>query len=222
MKLLLVIGVCALATLASGQYHPQPMKQSEAEAEFCAAVDKEGNATERLRIAKEYLERYPNDVPLGRYAASIIYQSSIHKSDAVEYLRMFADAHHREIGPQYYYARIADDTLIWDEKARWALARDSTNYWAWLMWMAAEWHKSNPEMSSVMTRIEKAIALDSSRPEAFMFLGDAHGEQGNWLSAIEAYEAGLVCDSSSNPLRLRLEDAKDELRKKVAEQPTPP
>ena len=63
MKLLLVIGVCALATLASGQYHPQPMKQSEAEAEFCAAVP-----TWRQRVALENRWRWgrPNDRPEDR------------------------------------------------------------------------------------------------------------------------------------------------------------
>ena len=39
-----------------------------------------------------------------------------------------------------------------------------------------------------------------------------------WLIAIQAYEAGLVCDPMNQNLRMRLEDAQDRLKKSETEQ----
>lgn len=207
-----ILGLLSLAT-AAGKYNPQSMKQSAEEIAFDAEMSRESSSEERMKIAKSYLERYPNDIPLGRYATDVMRRSSADKTEVIDYLQTFANAHPRDIGPQYYYARIADDTLIWEEKARWALAKDSKNFWAWLMWMAAEWHQSNPDLKLVTERVGRAVSLDPSRPEGYFFLGDAFAEQGDWPQAIEAYEAGLVCDPLDNRLRERLEDANDRLKK---------
>lgn len=207
-----ILGLLSLA-MAASKYTPLPMKQSAEEIAFDAEMSRESSPDERVKIAKSYLEQYPNDIPLGRYATDVMRRSSADKTEVIDYLQIFANAHPRDIGPQYYYARIADDTLIWAEKARWALTRDSKNYWAWLMWMAAEWHQSNPDLKLVTERVGKAVSLDPSRPEGYFFLGDAYAEQGDWPQAIEAYEAGLVCDPLDNRLKERLEDANDRLKK---------
>ena len=203
----------AAAAFAAPHFQPKVMQLSPEE----IAMEEEIMATqapmERVRIARSYLERYYDNVPLGRYASDLIRRHSDRKEDAVEYLREFAAMHPREIGPQYYYARIADDTLLWEKKARWAIEKDSTSNWAWLMWMAAEWHKSKPDMKLVTERVEKAVALDPSRPEGYFFLGDAYAEQNRWDDAIAAYEAGLVAEPGNGRLQLRLEDAKDRMRK---------
>lgn len=206
--------VLALVTGASAmEFQPRPIQPSEAE----VALEREILGTlapmERVRIAQRYLENHPSDVPMGRFATDVLRRSSDRREDAIAWLREFAANHSNEIGPQYNYARIADDTLVWDEKARWALAKDSTSNWAWLMWMAAEWHKSRPDLERVVERIERAMELDPSRPEVYIFLGDAYAEQGKLDAAFDAWKAGLVADPRNDYLRQRLEDAKDRVRK---------
>jgi tetratricopeptide (TPR) repeat protein len=189
------------------------MKQSDAELAFDAAIAKEGDAGTRLTLARDYLERYPEDIPLVQTAAEVVKQSRGNPADATAEMRTYADKHFRLIGPQYAYALVAEDTLIWDAKARWALAKDSTSCWAWLMWTAAEWYKSKPDSNLVFKRIARAIKLDPSRPEGYLNLGDWYALQGKWTDATEAYQAGLVCDPENNYLRLRIEDIKDRLKK---------
>jgi tetratricopeptide (TPR) repeat protein len=215
MRVLNTIVFCVLgaAAVAAVPLSPKPMKQSAAEIAFDSALVKQGDATKRVILAKSYLERYPKDVPLGQTAADVIYSSSMNKAEAVAYLRNFAEAHPRDFGPQYYYAYAADDTLVWGEKARRVLAKDSTNFWAWLTWANAEWRKQTPDLDTVATRLEKAVMLDPSRPEGYLSLGDVYMEKGDWQPAVDAYRAGLVCDPVNNILRLRLEDAQDRVRK---------
>jgi predicted Zn-dependent protease len=217
MRVLNTIVLCVLgaAAVAAIPFSPKPMKQSAAEVAFDAELNKQAAATNRVILAKSYLQRYPNDVPLGQTAADVILSSGMNKAEAVTYLRNFAEAHPREFGPQYYYAYVADDTLLWDDKAHWALAKDSTNFWAWLMWANAEWRKKTPDLDTVTTRLEKAVTLDPSRPEGYLSLGDAYLEKGDWQPAVDAYRAGLVSDPVNNTLRLRLEDAQDRVRKAV-------
>ena len=212
---LIIAGLVSLTAIAVAdiKFAPKPVKASEAEINLEKDVNATSSMISRLQIAKNYLERHPNDVPMGRFASDVIAQNSERKADAVDYLKQFSEIHLREIGPQYYYARSVDDTLIWDQKARWALAKDSTNYWGWLMWMEAEWHKSKPDLDAVVQRLEHAVTLDPSRPEGYYFLGDAYGEQGNWPDAIETYQAGLICDPTNDFIRQHLEDAKDRLKK---------
>jgi tetratricopeptide (TPR) repeat protein len=204
----LLFGVIAAGASAM-EYHPQPMQKTAAESAFEKEVLGISSTVTLLQTAKEYMERYPDDVPLGVYASDVIYRSSERKAEALDYIGEFAAAHWREIGAQYYYARLAQDTLVWDQKARWALAKDSTSFWAWLMWVEAEWHKSNPDMEAVIDRLQHAVSLDPSRPEGYLELGRAYTEQGEWEEARDAYQAGLVCDPGNDYIRQRLEDIKD-------------
>jgi predicted Zn-dependent protease len=215
MRVLNTIVLCVLGAVAGAAMplSPKPMKQSAAEVAFNAELNKQAAATNRVILAKSYLQRYPNDVPLGQTAADVIQNSGMNQTEAVAYLRNFAEAHPRDFGPQYYYAYVADDTLLWDDKAHWALAKDSTNFWAWLMWANAEWRKKTPDLDTVTTRLEKAVRLDPSRPEGYLSLGDAYLEKGDWQPAVDTYRAGLVSDPVNNTLHLRLEDAQDRVRK---------
>ncbi len=180
-------------------YNPSPVKKSAAEIEFRAVLEMESDPGRRMQIARDFVTRHVEDVPLGRLAGDIMRKAG--KEQAEVFFRVLSDEHPESIAACYYYARIADDTLIWEEKARWALAKDSSNYWGWLMFMAAEWHKHQPDLALVYERVARAIQLDPSRPEGYLFLGQYYEETDQWMDAYEAYRAGLVCDSTNAILR---------------------
>jgi hypothetical protein len=192
-------------SLATTPFNPQPIKRTPAEVEFRSALEKEGNPAQRMQIAQDFVTRFPDDIPLGRLAADELKKGRNGQSWAATFFKKLSEDHPGMIGPQYYYARVADDTLVWEETARFALAQDSTNSWAWLMWMAAEWHKTNPDMEHVRERVIKSIMLDPSRPEGYMFLGQWFEEKQDTVGAIEAYMAGLVCDPEHSGCKKSLE-----------------
>lgn len=192
-------------TLATTPFNPQPMNPSAAEIEFRAALEMESDTLQRMQLAQEFVTRFPEDVPLGRLASDELRKGRNGASWAKIFFKKLSDDHPDLLGPHYYYARVADDTLIWDEQASWALAHDSTSSWAWLMWMAAEWHKAKPDMEAVRERAIKSINLDSSRPEGFMFMGQWYEEMQDTVGAIEAYKAGLVCDPEHRVCKMSLE-----------------
>lgn len=194
MRTFLISFLFFALALATTPFNPQPVTRSAAEIEFRAALDSASGPGQRMIIAENFAMRHPDDVPLVRLAADELKQGRNGQSFVITFFKKLSEDHPELLAPRYAYARVADDTLVWDAEARWALAQDSTNSWAWLMWMAAEWHKAQPDAESVRERVMRSIQLDASRPEGFMFLGQWYEEHKDTVGAIEAYKAGLVCD----------------------------
>ncbi len=200
-----------VSVFATPKYNPSLCTKSPAEIEFRAALDKEEDSAKRMQLAEAYVTRHLEDVPLGRLAGDVIRRANKENTWSRVFFKKLADEHPESIAAQYYYARAADDTTVWSEKARWVLAKDSTNYWGWLMFMAAEWHRGAPDLDLVYQRVTRAIQLDPSRPEGYMFLGQYYEEKALWMDAFEAYRAGLVCDPESKILQRGVEEMETKL-----------
>jgi hypothetical protein len=202
--LILALLLIASAALA---FFPEPVQHSEAELQIVAELSRAQTDTERVQVAKKYLRNYPDDIPAGETAQEAI-------GDLLEDKVGFFRARHEELkslASFYLYAQAADFTLP-DSVVQVVVDANRDNFWAWLMFMATEWHKVEPNMDTVIERAETALTLDGSRPEGYFFIALAYLETDQLNNARDALEAGLVCDPLDSRFREMLLDIYLKLR----------
>jgi hypothetical protein len=196
-----------LTASASFAFFPEPVHRSEAELQIAAELSRAQTDTDIQQIAKRFLRNYPNDIPVGEAAQKAI-------GDLLEDKVGFFRARHEELNSLasfYLYARATDFTLP-DSAVQPVVEANRDNFWAWLMFMATEWHKAEPNMDTVIDRAETALTLDGSRPEGYFFIALAYLEADKMNDARDALEAGLVCDPLDASFREMLLDIYLKLR----------
>ncbi len=66
-------------------------------------------------------------------------------------------------------------------------------------------HVTDRRLDEARDVVQKALALDPGRPEAYNLLGAFHECRGNWAEAQKYYRAALEIDSGFKPARANLE-----------------
>jgi hypothetical protein len=196
MRFLCGLFILTLAAAAFA-YHPVPVTKSAAETALREALTKTDVDSVRLRLAREALERNPEDIPLGRMAQDVLLKQM---DDAVGYFKNQAQGS-ESVAAHYLYGRAADDTTVTAEEARWILSRDPSNFWGHLLAGIAEWDKSKFDTAVVHRQFLAAVTSDPSRPEGYLYLGYFFQDEERWPEAREVLDAGALTDSSSQAIR---------------------
>ncbi|RQV96727.1 hypothetical protein EH220_05335 [bacterium] len=200
----LLILVAALPAFA---FFPEPVQRSEAELQIVADLARAENATETLQIGKRYLRNDPDDIPACKAAQDAI--GSL-LEDKVAFFRTRHDEL-QTLASFYLYARATNFTLP-EADVEAFVNKHQDNFWAWLMFMATEWHKEEADLAVVIDRAEQAVTLDGSRPEGYHFLSLAYLEADRLTDARDALEAAMICDPLNLEFREQLLDVYLKLR----------
>lgn len=184
-------------TLPSFAFFPEQVQRSEAELQIVADLTQAANSTETLQVGKRYLRNYPDDIPACKLAQDAI--GGLLKNK-VAFFRTRHDEL-QSLASYYLYARATDFTLP-EADVEAMVNKHQDSFWAWLMFMATEWHKETADLDVVIDRAEQAVTLDGSRPEGYHFLSLAYLEADRLTDTRDALEAAMICD----PLNLEFRE----------------
>ncbi|MCB9365671.1 MAG: hypothetical protein H6506_04820 [Calditrichaeota bacterium] len=188
MRIVLLLALLWTAAWAeAAEVKPQPLVKTAGELAWEAIPDTIPD-DQQVQIAREYLDKYPNEIPLLRSVQNILNR----KSD----LDLDFWKNRMETSPtaanHYLYARKSSDPAVMKEQSEWIMRNDPNNFWGYYLAAVAEWSKDSPDMNVVAGFFEQAIPKDPSRPEGWGYAAQAYEELKNWDKALEMYGAELV------------------------------
>ncbi|MBK6766644.1 MAG: tetratricopeptide repeat protein [bacterium] len=193
-----VVALIALAWVTTAwSVEPRPQVKSAAELAWEAIPDTIPDA-EQVRIAREYLDLYPNEIPLLRSVQNILNR----KSDLTEEFWKARMTETPSSANRYLWARKNGETGVMKEQSAWIIEHDPENYWGYYLAAVSEMNKEKPDQAVVIRYLEAAIAKDPSRPEGWYFCADAYEQSGNLDRAIECYRAAMVVDPTDKTLEM--------------------
>lgn len=155
---------------------------------------------EQVRVAKEFLEKNPNDIPLLRGVQNILNR----KSDLTPEFWKERMEKSPTSANRYLWARKSADTTEMKAQAEWIMENDKENFWGYYLAAVAESYKETPDQKVVISYFDQAIAKDPSRPEGWYFCADANEQAGNLDRALECYRAGMVANPTDNSLEMSI------------------
>jgi tetratricopeptide (TPR) repeat protein len=178
-------------------YAPVPVQKSTAEINLKAALDKADSDAAKAKIATEFLDTHPTDVPAARLAQDAILKTV---EDGNAFFKARAEKSESAVD-HYLYGRASGDSTVMAEQAAWIMKKDPKNTWGHMLAGLAEWEKASPDNSIVEKHLKDAIEADPSRPEGYINLGYLYEDMENWQSAREAFDAGAITDPANTALR---------------------
>lgn len=194
-----VLILCLILTGTLWATEPQTMVKSAGQLAWEAVPDTLPDA-EQVRIAREFLDQYPNDIPLLRSVQNVLNR----KSDlTVDFWKERMDKSPTTAN-RYLYARKANDPAISKEQAEWMMKNDAGNFWGYYLAAVTEWSKETPDMKVVIDYFDQAIAKDPSRPEGWYYCGDANEQAGNLDRALQCYQAAKVVEPDDTSLNMSI------------------
>lgn len=201
MLLRLLALLCA-ASVVLADYEPQPKQVSQAETEFQAALAKAEQDEAQVELALEFLDKYPDNIPLGREAQNILSRKS---DKPAEWFKERMDADPTGTN-RYLWARASGDPEIMHKQADWLIENDPENFWGPYLKAVAFWTEEEPALEKVTAEFEKAVALDPARFEGFIWMAYAYQEHDELDKALAAFDAaGVVDPESNNPAMGKME-----------------
>lgn len=195
LSLLLVLSLFAVLWAVE----PKPQVKSAAELAWEAIPDTIPDE-EQVRVAKEYLDKYPNDIPLLRSVQNILNR----KSDLTPEFWKARMEQNPTSANRYLWARKTGESAEMKKQADWIMENDKESFWGYYLAAASEMSKDAPDFAVATGFYDQAIAKDPSRPEGWYFCADANEQAGNLDRAIECYRAGLVVDPSDKSLEMSI------------------
>lgn len=189
MKIALMVWVSLILAAAGWAVEPQPLAKSAGEVAW-DAIPSDTPDEEQVRLAKEYLDKYPDDIPLLRSVQNVLNR----KSDlAAEFWKERMDKNPTAAN-RYLYARKTGDAAVMKEQAEWIVANDPKNFWGDYLLAVAEMQKEEPDLKYIVGKFESALVKDPARPEGWMYGADAYEQMKDWDNALRMYQALLVVD----------------------------
>ncbi len=179
--------VCLMVATTVWAAEPRPMVKSAGELAW-AAIPDDTPDEEQVRLAKEYLDKYPTEIPLLRSVQNVLNR----KSDlTVEFWKERMDKQPTTAN-RYLYARKTGDAAIMAEQAQAILRDDATNFWGDYLAAVAEWSKEEPDLKKVAAHFDAAIEKDPSRPEGWGYAAEVAEELKDLDKALRMYQAEAV------------------------------
>ncbi|MBU0507696.1 redoxin domain-containing protein [bacterium] len=170
---------------------------------FEEAVDTTSSFTDQRSLAREYRDRYPNDILVQLRAASFLAMDNLDETRA--YYANWAKREPKNVIPLYVAGRLMEspeEQLGYAEKI---LAFDPNSYWGNLLWAAAQSAETDSKLEKSESVLKKAIATDNSLPFAVERLGHLYRARGETQAADEVYvKLGEMQPDRFEPLTYRL------------------
>ncbi len=197
MKLLTMLGLLVLWSVACAQYSPQLYVVPEAETKLRADLAGASDDTQRKEIAFLALERYPDDVSIGRIAQDALLPLL---ENPLKFFSDYAESRNTNAA-RYLYARAANDGEISNRVADQILANNPNDYWGLRLKGVAIGAGGPDSLPRVVELMERAVKSNPNRPDTYLYLGFYYKQLGNDEKAIAAFEAGAVCDPNDKIIR---------------------
>jgi thiol-disulfide isomerase/thioredoxin len=187
--------------------HVREYQASEPYLELHAALDTCAMTGSAVTLARDFMQRYPDDVALQVLASSLRYDLTSDEQNA--YYRDRAARESENPIAQYLAGRITYDPDSGMSYAQIILNEEPNNYWGHLLLgRSFSWKKNltDQEFSQAESELRRAIALDNSLPYAVESLGYLYATHGDTSRADRVYEQLCRMEPAEfERLRLRLE-----------------
>ncbi|MBK6911909.1 MAG: hypothetical protein IPK53_00980 [bacterium] len=197
MKLLTLLCLLALLAQAEAQYSPRLYVVPEAETKLRADLANAPDDIKRKEIAIVALEKFPDDVSIGRIAQDALTPLL---DNPVKFFSDFANSHNSNAA-HYLYARAANDGAISNRVADQILAGNPNDYWGLRLKGVAIGAGGPDSLPRVIELMERAIKSNPERPDTYLYTGFYYKQLGQDDKAIKAFEAGAVCDPADKIIR---------------------
>ncbi len=198
----LLVVACRRDELQVREYHP-----SAAYTELRAALDTCVATSSAIRLARTFMERYPDDVALQVLATSLRYDLTTAEQET--YYRSRAEKQPANAVAQYLAARVTYNPDQAQHYAEAILSKESDNYWGHLLLgRSYSWREnlSDDEFAQGEQELKRALELNNSQPYAVESLGYLYLQRGDTTRADKAYAKLMEMDPGEyGHLRLRLE-----------------
>ena len=196
MKLISILISIVFSILILG-FRPMPVHKLQAEINLRKQLDSATTDSAKIRIAKEFLQKFPDDIAAGRMAQDLL----LKKMD--DPLAFFKERmmQLQTTAAEYLYGRSSQDSIIMAETAAKLLEENPGSFWGHELAGYAEWYKSKPDTAVLIHEFKAAIDADPSRPEAYLYLGWVYWDEEMWPQAREVLEAGAFVDVSDHFFR---------------------
>jgi len=178
---------------------PQPHVKTAAELSWEAIPDTLPDA-EQVTVARDYLDKYPTEIPLLRSVQNVLNR----KSDLTLDFWLERMNANPSTANRYLYARKSGDIEIMKAQADMIIQNDSENFWGYYLAAVAEWSKDEPNMDVVIGYFEQAIPKDPSRPEGWGYAAQAYEEKEDWDNALRMYQAALVVSPEGKSTKMSI------------------
>lgn len=191
------VGLCALAVVSmisllgcgGDDLYVREHQPSEAFTELRSALDTCLMTGSAVILARDFMEKYPDDVAVQILASSLRYDMT--GAEQAAYYRARAERESDNPVAQYLAGRI---TYLPDEGQRYAnviLGNEPNNYWGHLLLgRSLSWKQdlTDQEFSQAEAELRQAIALNNSFPYAVESLGYLYAQHGDTARADHVYE----------------------------------
>lgn len=196
-KLLLVLCLVMASNVWAAE--PRPAVKSAGEVAWEAIPDSTPDEAQ-VRIAKEYLDMHPNDIPLLRSVQNVLNR----KSDlTVEFWKERMDKTPSATN-RYLWARKTGDPAEMKTVSEWIMQNEPNNFWGYYLAATAEWSKDEPDLKFVTSKFEMALEKDPSRLEGWSYGADAYEQAKDFDNALRMYQAIKVVDPSDKQANMSI------------------
>jgi thiol-disulfide isomerase/thioredoxin/Flp pilus assembly protein TadD len=193
---------CGKQEIRVGTYQASP-----AYTELRAALDSCTITGSAIKLARIFMDKYPDDVALQVLASSLRYDLTASEQEA--YYRARAEKDPGNVVAQYLAGRVTSDAEQGAKFANAILSRKPDSYWGHLLLGRALTSKedlSDADFAQAEKELKHAIALDNTQPYAVESLGYLYTQHGDSIRADKIYARLCEMDPSQfEHLRLRLE-----------------
>lgn len=192
-----LIALCLFVSLAAAEYTPSLYAVPEAEVRLHNDLAAASTPELRKEIALTALEKYQDDVSIGRIAQDALLPQL---DDPVAWFKERADRL-KNGAAKYLYARAANDGTISQGISDELLSADPNDYWGLRLKAVAISAGGPDSLPRVIEYMERAIQSNPNRPDTYLYTGFYYKQHGQDDKAIKAFEAGAVCDPTDKIIR---------------------
>lgn len=206
MPSLLSLSLAALvfiSTARAADFTVKPYRLSAAELAVDIALDTAATFATQRALAREFQEKYPDDMGVQLKAASVL---AMDDADALlNYYQERAQRNPRDEVAVYLTGRMQSTPEAQREWAQKLLAANPDGYWGNLLLASAATPESDPELKNAEAALRKAIAADNSLPFAVEKLGHLLRMRGETQAADAVYvKLGQMQPDRFEPVQYRI------------------
>ena len=197
-----LMAACNKGGLRVSEYHP-----SASYTTLHAALDTCTSTGSAVKLARDYMEKYPDDVAVQIFASSVRYDMTA--DEQIVYYRERADRQPNNIIAQYLAGRATYSPSDGKQYADEILAKQPDNYWGHLLLgRSFTWKQdlTDDEFTQAERELKRALEIDNSLPFAVESLGYLYAQRGDTSQADQAF--AKLCEmepAQFEHVRLRLD-----------------
>ncbi len=200
----MLVGALLLATpLWAQDFSVRVYQPSAAMTEFTAALDTVTTPAGQVTVARDFQQKYPEDVPVQGLIASVLSLDNLEATKS--YYNDLAAQNPNSVAANYVAGRMTEQSAERKAIAERMLARDPDSYWGNVLLANSLMKESDPNFMQAEAALRKAIAKDNSLPFAVEDLGKLLSARGDTGQADKVFvKLGEMLPDKFAPVRYRM------------------